>query len=165
MNKWSGLSLGGGSDGFVFVVLLLLLLLLLHQLQQVLYFFFFIMGNICFNYFSFLILYHNHVMPLARISLTLSRHFSLSFIDSGRSSGLHPESSHSCCTYVRAGRPAFARPYVGSDIIQTSLSFQISESLLLRYYIRFVNLFIYPMSCFRKFHLNWNSMNRFLWVI
>ena len=40
------------------------------------------------------------------------RHFSLSFIASGRSSGLHPVSSHSFCMYVRAGRPAFARPYV-----------------------------------------------------
>ena len=57
--------------------------------------------------------HHHHVVPLARISLTLSRHFSLSFIASGRSSGLHPVSSHSCCMYVRAGRPAFARPYVG----------------------------------------------------
>ena len=47
-------------------------------------------------------------MPLARISLTLSHHFSLSFIASGRFSGLHPVSSHSCCMYVRAGRPAFA---------------------------------------------------------
>ena len=26
---------------------------------------------------------------------------------------LHPVSSHSCCTYVLAGRPAFARPYSG----------------------------------------------------
>ena len=51
-------------------------------------------------------------MPKARISLTLSRHFSLSFIASGRSSGLHPVSSQSCCKYVRAGRPAFTRPYV-----------------------------------------------------
>ena len=42
---------------------------------------------------------HHHVMPLARISLTLSRHFSLSFIASGRSSGLHPVSSNSCCMY------------------------------------------------------------------
>ena len=25
-------------------------------------------------------------------------------------SKLHPISSHSCCKYVRAGRPAFARP-------------------------------------------------------
>ena len=36
-----------------------------------------------------------------------------SFITSGRSSGVHPISSHSCCMYVRAGRPAFAWPYVG----------------------------------------------------
>ena len=57
--------------------------------------------------------HHHHVVPLARISLTLSRHFSLSFIASGRSSGLHPVSSHSCCMYVLAGRPAFARPHVG----------------------------------------------------
>ena len=52
-------------------------------------------------------------MSLAWISLTLSRHFSQSFITSSRSSGLHPVSSHSCCMYVRAGHPAFARPYVG----------------------------------------------------
>ena len=41
--------------------------------------------------------HHHHVVPPARISLTLSRHFSLSFITSGRSSGLHSVSSHSCC--------------------------------------------------------------------
>ena len=52
-------------------------------------------------------------MPLARITLTLSRHPSLSFIGFDRSSGLHPVSSHSCCMYVRAGRPAFAWPYAG----------------------------------------------------
>ena len=57
--------------------------------------------------------HHHHVVPLARISLTLSPYFSLSFIASGRASGLHPVSSHSCWMYVRAGRPAFARPYVG----------------------------------------------------
>ena len=56
--------------------------------------------------------HHHHVVPLARISLTLSRHFSLSFIASGSSSGPHPVSSHSCWMYVRAGRPAFAQPYV-----------------------------------------------------
>ena len=43
--------------------------------------------------------HHHHVVPLARISLTLSRHFSLSFIASGRCSGLHPVSSHSCWMY------------------------------------------------------------------
>ena len=58
--------------------------------------------------------HHHHVVPPARISLTLSRHFFLSFITSSRSSGLHPVSSHSCCMYVWAGHPAFARPYVGS---------------------------------------------------
>ena len=57
--------------------------------------------------------HHPHVVPLARISLTFSHHFSLSFIASGRSSGLHPVSSHSCCMYVRAGRLAFAWPYAG----------------------------------------------------
>ena len=67
-------------------------------------------------------------MPLARISLTLSRHFSLSFITSDRSSGLEPVSSHSCCMYVRAGRPAFAWPYAG---VHRSTSL-MSSSLLLQ---------------------------------
>ena len=49
--------------------------------------------------------HHHH--PLAWISQTLSRHFSLSFIAFGRSSGLH---TVSCCMYVRASRPAFAWP-------------------------------------------------------
>ena len=66
-------------------------------------------------------------MPLARISLTLSRHSSLSFIASGRSSRLHPVSSHSCCMYVRAGRPAFAWPYVG---VHRSTSLMNSSLLL-----------------------------------
>ena len=69
-------------------------------------------------------------MLVARISLTLSRHSSLSFIALGRSSGQHPVSSHSCWMYVRAGRPAFARPYVGVHK-NTSL---MSSSLLLQQY-------------------------------
>ena len=68
-------------------------------------------------YYQLLFYYHDHhhVVPLARISLTLSLspHFSISFIASGKSSGLHPVSSHSCCMYVRAGRSAFAWLYVG----------------------------------------------------
>ena len=72
--------------------------------------------------------HHHHVVPPARISQTLSRHFSLSFIASGRSSGLHPVSSHSCCMYVPVGRPAFARPYVG---VHRSISL-MSSSLLLQ---------------------------------
>ena len=71
--------------------------------------------------------YHHHVVPQARISLTLSYHFSLSFIASGRSLGLHPASSHSCCMYVRTGRPAFARPYVG---VHRSTSLMNSSLLL-----------------------------------
>ena len=57
--------------------------------------------------------HHHHVVQVTRISLILSLHFSLSFIASGMSSGLHPVSSNSCCMYVLAGCPAFAQPYVG----------------------------------------------------
>ena len=74
--------------------------------------------------------HHHHVVLVARISLTLSRHFSLSFIASDRSSGQHPVSSHSCWMYVRAGRPAFARPCVG---VHKSTSL-MSSSLLLQQY-------------------------------
>ena len=80
--------------------------------------------------------HHHHVAPLARISLTLSRHFSLSFIASGRSSGLHTVSSHSCCMYVRASRPAFARPYVGvhksTSLMSSSLLLQQCPACLVR---------------------------------
>ena len=73
-------------------------------------------------------IYHHHVVPLAWISLTLSRHFSLLFITSGRSAGLHPVSSHSCCMYVLAGRPALALPCVR---VHRSTSL-MSSSLLLQ---------------------------------
>ena len=72
--------------------------------------------------------HHHHIVPLAQIFLTLSRRFSLSFIASSRSSGLHPVSSHGCWMYVRAGRPAFARPYVG---VHRSTSL-MSSSLLIQ---------------------------------
>ena len=72
--------------------------------------------------------HHHHVVPPTRISLTLSCHSSLSFIASGRSSGLHPVSSQSCCMYVRAGCPAFVRPYEGVHT-RTSL---MTLSLLLQ---------------------------------
>ena len=62
---------------------------------------------------NLLVNHHHHVVLVARISLTLSRHFSLSFIASVRCSGQHPVSSHSCWMYVRACRPAFGRPCVG----------------------------------------------------
>ena len=54
--------------------------------------------------------HHHHIVLVARISLTLSRHSSLSLIALGRSSRQHPVSSHSCWMYVRAGRPAFHVP-------------------------------------------------------
>ena len=80
--------------------------------------------------------HHHHVAPPARISLTLSRHFSLSFIASGRSSGLHPVSSHSCCMYVRAGRPTLAHPYVGvhrsTSLMSSSLLLQQCPACLVR---------------------------------
>ena len=80
--------------------------------------------------------YHDHVVPLARISLTLSRHFFLLFIASGRSSGLHPVSSLSCCMYVRAGRPAFVWPYAGvhrsTSLISSSLLLQQCPACLVR---------------------------------
>ena len=71
--------------------------------------------------------HHHHVVPLAQISLTLPRHFSLSFIASGRSSGLHPVSSHSCWMYVQAGRPIFAQLYMG---VHRSKSHMSSSMLL-----------------------------------
>ena len=104
--------------------------------------------------------HHHHVVPLAPISLTLSRHFSLSFIASGRSSGLHPVSSHSCCMYVRAGRPAFAWPYVGvrrsTSLMSSSLLLQQCPACLVRLtWIVFVMGGRWPYSwclvgCFRQ---------------
>ena len=80
--------------------------------------------------------HHHHVVTLARISLTLSPHFSLLFIASGRSSGRHPESSHSCWMYVRAGRPAFAWPYAGvhrsTSLMSLSLLLQQCPACLVR---------------------------------
>ena len=80
--------------------------------------------------------HHHHVMPQARTSLTLSRHFFLSFIASNRSSGPHPVSSHSCWMYVRAGRPDFARPYVGvhrsKSLMSSSLLLQQCPACLVR---------------------------------
>ena len=54
--------------------------------------------------YIYIYIYH-HVTPSARISLTLSRHPSLSSIASGWSSGLHPVSTLSCCIYVVAESP------------------------------------------------------------
>ena len=82
--------------------------------------------------------HHHHVVLVAWISLTLSHHFSLSFIAPGRSSEQHPVSSHSCWMYVRAGRPAFARPCVG---VHKSTSL-MSSSLLKRFYYKTILILI-----------------------
>ena len=84
--------------------------------------------SIHFEELEILYNHHHHIVLAARISLTLSRHSSLSFIALGRSSGQQPVSSHSCWMYVRAGRPAFARPCVE---IHKSTSL-MSSSLLLQ---------------------------------
>ena len=115
--------------------------------------------------------HHNHyVMPLALISLTLSRHFSLSFIASGRSSALHPLFSHSCYMYVLAGCPAFARPYVGihrsTSLMSTSLLLQQCPACLVRLiWIVFVMGGRWPYSwCFVDccdqdlFNIAWNIL-------
>ena len=80
--------------------------------------------------------HHHHVALVARISLTLSRHSSLSFIAIGRSSGQHPVFSHSYWMYVGAGRPAFARPCVGvhksTSLMSSSLLLQQCPACLVR---------------------------------
>ena len=58
------------------------------------------------------------------------------FIALGRSSGQHSVSSHSCWMYVRAGRPAFARPCVGvhksTSLMSSSLLLQQCPACLVR---------------------------------
>ena len=79
----------------------------------------------------------HYVALSAQISLTLSRHTSLLSIASGRSSGLHPVSSQSCCMYVRAGRPAFARPceevHRSESLMSLSQLLQQCPACLVRY--------------------------------
>ena len=104
--------------------------------------------------------HHHHLVPLARISLTLSRHFSQPFIASGRSSGLHHVSPHSCCMYFRAGRTAFAQPYMGvhrsTSLMSSSLLLQQCPACLVRLtWIVFVMGDRWPYSwclvgCFRQ---------------
>ena len=54
-----------------------------------------------------------------------------SFIASGRSSGLHPVSSHSCCMNVRAGRPAFG-VHRSTSLMRSSLLLQQCPACLVR---------------------------------
>ena len=95
--------------------------------------------NLCTYWSVHMIIYchhHHHVMLVTWISLTLSRHFSLSFIALGTSSGQHPVSSHSCWMYVWADCPAFARPCVGvhksTSLMSSSLLLQQCPACLVR---------------------------------
>ena len=92
-------------------------------------------------------------MLSARISLNLSRHLSLSFIASGRSSGLHLVSWQSCCMKVRVGCPAFSWPCEGvhwsTSLMSSSLLLQQCHTCLVRLtWIVFVMGSRWPYSCY-----------------
>ena len=96
--------------------------------------------------------FYHHVAPPARISLTLSRHSSLSSIASDWSSRIHPVLAQSCCMYVLAGRLAFARPCVrvhrNISLMSSSLLLQQYPACLVRLtWIVFVMGGKWPYSC------------------
>ena len=103
--------------------------------------------------------HHHHVVPLAWISLTLSRHFCLSFIASGRSSGLHPVSSHRRPMYVPAGRPAFAWPYVvfhrSTSLMSSSLLLEQCPACLVQFFtVISLQEFSYDLFVLVLWHIN-----------
>ena len=122
--------------------------------------------------FNFILFHHHHhhVVLVARISLTLSRHFSLSFIASGWSSGQHPISSHSCRMYVRAGRPAFARPCVGvhksTSLMSSSLLLQQCPACLSSNILKLFKLLLKILELFFQ-KLCWNIQKIILnyWIL
>ena len=78
---------------------------------------------------------YGHLPPLTKtIQVRRTRHAGHCW--RSRSSGPHPVSSHSCWMYVRAGRPAFARPYVGvhrsTSLMSSSLLLQQCPAWLVR---------------------------------
>ena len=96
--------------------------------------------------------HHHHVALSTRIFLTLSRHPSLSSIAFGRSSGLYPVSAQSCCVYVWARCPAFARPCEGvhrsTPLTSSSLLLQQCPTWLVHLIlIVFVTGSRWPYSC------------------
>ena len=99
-------------------------------------------------------------MLVARISLTLSRHLSLSFIASGRSSGQHPVSSHSCWMYDRAGRPAFARPCVGVHKSTSLMSSSLLSLIIYFHAVKWLEILLFNANIFYSIifiHLQSNS--------
>ena len=75
----------------------------------------------------------------ARISLTLSRHFSLSFVASGKSSGLHPVCSSwpSCFCPAICGRGGVHR---STSLMSSSLLLQQCPACLLFVFLSFTSL-------------------------
>ena len=115
--------------------------------------------------YIYIYIYHQ-VMPPAQISLTVSHHFSLSFIASGRFPGLHPVSSQICYMYVRAGRPAFDRPYEGvhrsTSLMSLSLLLEQCPACLVRLtWIvlvmggRWLYSYCFMGCCFQDSYSNW----------
>ena len=105
-----------------------------------------------FKWFQVSLYHHHHVALSARIFLTLSRHPSLSSIVFGRSSVLHSVLVQSYCMYVRAGRPAFARPCEGvhrsTSLTSSSLLLQQCPACLVRLiFIVFMTGGRWPYSC------------------
>ena len=103
----------------------------------------------CLNLLNF---HHHHVAPSARISLTLSRHPSLSSIASSRSSEQYPRLGQSCCMLVLAGCPAFAHPcegvYRSTSLMSLSLLLQQCPACLVcQSLIVFVMGGRWPYSC------------------
>ena len=101
------------------------------------------------NYIPAKIGHHHDVTLSARISLTLSRHPSLSPIASGWFSGLHPVSAR---TYVRVGCPAFASPcegvHRGTSLMSSSLLLKQCPACLVRLiWIVFVMGYKWPYIC------------------
>ena len=92
--------------------------------------------NFICRHFSACVFVIYHVMPLPRISLTLSHHPSLSSVTPGRSSRLYPVSTQRCCIQVLAGRPALARPCSGVHkntlLMSSSLFLQQCPACLVR---------------------------------
>ena len=85
--------------------------------------------------------YYHHVALPARISLTLSRHPSLSPTAPRSSSRLYPVSAQSYCIKIQASRPDFARPafvhicegvYRSMSLMSSSLLIQLCPASLVR---------------------------------
>ena len=81
--------------------------------------------------------HHHHVMLLARIPLTISRHSSLLSIAPSGSSRLLPVPAKSCCRWVLAGRPTFARP---CEEVNWNTSLMCSSLLLQQFPVCLVRL-------------------------